>query len=328
MHVKDDDFHNYASFHSISDFADLSISEIIALEFLVRYSEPVVRHTLYTEIKQLLEFKENSPYKSEDMEYSEVEQIFYEHINKDKSLSTSSFYNSLKNLGNIGLLKLIKNKNGKNPLIEATKFTQYIPKLLLKFLINNNIMDSDKFRADFSKQFFEILEQQKLKNILSIWLSEYEVLSLVQQLLEYADKVYVVSKTPSQSQKLTPKIKNISYKEMMNQQISTPNDVFDAVIVPVYKKNIKFYDMEREQFLKEISRVCKPKGLVILVAVKDLPLIENNVIMNDLVQMYNLALNNRIFSEEELKEDMEKISLSEIEIINFQGLLFGVGRNL
>ena len=53
------DFYRYAAFHSIQDFADLSLAEIIALEFLVRYSKPIVRHTLYTEVKQLIEFQEN-----------------------------------------------------------------------------------------------------------------------------------------------------------------------------------------------------------------------------------------------------------------------------
>ncbi|MHA1291546.1 MAG: hypothetical protein ACTSQJ_02630 [Promethearchaeota archaeon] len=322
---EEDEFYQYAAFHTISDFADLSIAEIIALEFLVRYAEPVVRHTLYTEVKQFLEYKEKNPFEKEKRINSEIAKKFYDFINTKKHFSTSSFYNSLSNLAEKGLLKINQNKKGKKSFIEPTPYTQYVPKLLLKFLINNNIMDSAEYREDFSKDFLEKIGNRKFERILSIWFSEYEVLSIVKQLIKYADEVCIVSKN-DQNGKNKAKINKIRYISMYNQQISIPENTFDGVIVPVYKPNPKFYNMTRNEILTEIVRVCKPKGLIILVAVANIPL-SNNFFMNELIKLYNLALNNRIFTENQLKLDMSGVGLINVKIYQHQGLLIGIGQN-
>ena len=91
MTQEDDNFDKYAAFHNIAEFSDLSIAEIIALLFLGRYKDPVVRHTLYTEIKQLIEFKENDPYKNGRDTREESSKKFFDAINGDKKYYSSSF---------------------------------------------------------------------------------------------------------------------------------------------------------------------------------------------------------------------------------------------
>ena len=327
MALEDTDFYEYAAYHNISDFSDLSIAEIIALEFLMRYAEPVVRHTLYTEVKQFLEFKENVPGAKIQGDGSKVTKKFQETVEEENKYYSSSFYNSLGNLEQKGLLKIGNNKKGKKTKIEPTKFTPYIPKLLLKFLINNNIMDSHEYRDEFSKQFLKEIGNKRFGKILSIWFSEYEVLSIVQQLVNYAkEDVYILSKNLPNKEKTKSKLKKIEYTKMLDQQISLPENFVDGVIVPVYKQNPKFFGLSRQDILNEIKRVSTPDGLIVLVTVANIP-ITDNFFMNELIKLYNMALNNRIFTETQLKEDMEKANLRNINIYKHQGLLIGIGKN-
>jgi hypothetical protein len=97
------------------------------------------------------------------------------------------------------------------------------------------------------------------------------------------------------------------------------------VIIPVYKKNPKFYDLNRNQILKESSRVIKPKGKIILVSIAEIPFTEN-IFLNELIKLYNISLNNRIFSRRELETDLIGAGFIDVEIFDHQGLLIGIGR--
>jgi len=326
MTQKEDDFDKYAAFHNIAEFSHLSIAEIIALLFLGRYKDPIVRHTLYTEIKQLIEFKENDPYKNKRDTREESSKKFFNAINGDKKYYSSSFYNSLNNLHEKGLLQINKKKEkGTKSTIGPTPYTQFVPKLLLKFLINNNIMDSPEF---FLEEIMEKIGNKKFEKVLSIWFSEYEVLSIVKQLSKFASEVFILSKNVSNGDLNKGKLNNTSHIEMIekDKMFSIPNEFFDGVLVPVYKQNPKFFEMSRQEILTEIKRVCKQEGLIGLVAIAPVPLTEN-FFMNELIKLYNLALNNRIFTEEELTKDMQNAGLKRIKIYRHEGLLIGVCQN-
>jgi hypothetical protein len=324
MTQEDNNFDKYAAFHNIAEFSDLSIAEIIALLFLGRYKDPVVRHTLYTEIRQLIEFKENDPYKNERDTTEESSKRFFEAINEEKKYYSSSFYNSLKNLYEKGLLRINKKEKGTKSTIVPTPYTQFVPKLLLKFLINNNIMDSPEF---FLKEIMKKIGNQKFGKVLSVWFSEYEVLSIVKQLSKFATEVYILSKNVSNGDLNKSDMNNTTHIEMIGkQQFSTPNMFFDGVLIPVYKKNPKFFAMSRQEILSEVKRVCKEEGLIGLVAIAPVPLTDN-FFMNELIKLYNLALHNRIFTEEELTKDMKDAGLKNIKIYPHKGLLIGVCQN-
>ncbi|MHA1281036.1 MAG: hypothetical protein ACTSVV_02425 [Promethearchaeota archaeon] len=322
-----DDFFKYAEYHNISDFSDLSVAEIIALEFLVRYDEPVVRHMLYTEVKQFIESKEEVPEDRKFKAKDEYSRRFLNVINTEKRYHTSSFYNSLNNLEQKGLLKINNKEKGKKATIEPTPYTKYVPKLLLKFLINNNVMDYPEYRRDFINEFLEVLEGRNFEEVLTVWFSEYEVLSIVQMLLKFMDKVYILSKSQSNRENSRLGDKNVEYIEMTKErQIKMPENFFDGAILPVYKKNPKFFGLSRKEILEEVKRVCKPNAYIILIAIDNMKYTEN-YFMNDLIQMYNLALNNRIFTEDELFSDMKNVNLNDIKIFQFHGLLIGRGIN-
>ncbi|MFO7795115.1 MAG: hypothetical protein ACQERB_17075 [Promethearchaeati archaeon] len=325
MNEEDDQFIKYANYHNISDFANFSIKEIIALQFLVRYREPIVRHLLYTEVKQFIEFKETAPEKKDVAKSPNYEKKYYEFITEKKQLYPPSFYNMLNSLEEKGLLQFMENDSGKIPNIKATPYTNYVPQLLLKFLINNNIMVSEEYRQEFSNRIMEKIANQQFSRILSIWFSEYVMLPIINLLSKYTKEQYIIPKNGTEDGLNGTKIEGVKITEMIAKHISAPENIFDAVIIPVYKKNPKFHDMTPIEILEETARIIKKNGLLILVAIAKIPYTEN-IFLNELIKLYNLSLVNRIFTKNELSNDMKKAGFFNIEIFEHQGLLIALGK--
>ncbi len=323
MTEKHDPFIDYASYHTISDFTDLSIADIITLQFLTRYSNPVVRHTLFNEVKQFIEFKEKVVEIKDKSLPSPASEKFYNFINLSKKLSTGSFYYSLDKLEKRGLLTS-NGKTGKVS-INPTQFTNYVPQLLLKFLINNNIMDSNEYRDDFFKKMLSKIENSHFDRILSIWLSEYVPLSIANQLSDFTKEMYILSKNEIDKSKNYKNRVKYRYTEIIGGLFREREDFFDASFIPVYKKNPKFYNMTRNKILKEIIRVTKPNGYIILVSIADIKISEN-LFINELIKLYKAAYINRTFTVEELYKDMSEVGLNKIDVFEHQGFLIGIAK--
>jgi hypothetical protein len=317
-----DDYYRYALYHTISDFADLSITEIIILQFLARYSEPVVRHVLFTEVKQFIEFREQkSPVKLENDPQSVK---FQEFITVPKKLSTGKFYYSLDKLEKRGLLTY--NGTTGKVAVNPTNYTNFIPKLLLKFLINNNVMESTEYRENFFKKFLDKVGNQIFNRVLSIWLSEFVPLSILNQISSFSNEIYILSKNEINQSKSAINKGKYRYSEIVGGLFRERENFFDATFIPVYKKTPKFYEMTRNEMLKEVVRVTKPKGYIILVAVADFQ-ITDNIFINELIKLYKAALINRIYTYDELYLEMNKNGLKNIDIFEHQGLLIGIASN-
>ena len=323
MTEKENTFFDYASYHTISDFTDLSVADIITLQFLARYSNPVVRHTLFNEVKQFIEFKEKSIEVKENDGISQPSAKFYNFVNLSKKLSTGSFYYSLEKLEKRGLL-ITNGKTGKVS-INPTQFTNYIPKLLLKFLINNNIMDSNEYRDNFFKLILKKIEHIHFDRTLSIWLSEYVPLSITNQLSDFTKEMYILSKNELKKSNNNKNTDKYRYTEIIGGLFREREDFFDASFIPVYKKNPKFFNMTRTKILNEVIRVTKPHGYIILVSIADIK-ITDNVFINELIKLYKAAYINRTFTEEELLTDMGDVGLTDIDVFKHQGLLIGIAK--
>jgi hypothetical protein len=315
MSDQEKDYFNYAMFHNISDFSDLSISDIITLQFLVRYSNPVVRHTLFNEVKQFIEFQEKSPY---------LESEFYKNLKEKKKLTTGKFYHSLDKLDKKGLLSF-DGDVGKLSVL-TTEHTNYVPRLLLKFLINNGIMNSQEYRDEFSQKFLDKIGNKKFDRILSIWLSEYIPYSITEQISKYSEESYILSKNEISEAKTKDNGSGVRYTEVIDKMFRDRDDFFDGTIVPIYKKNPKFHDMSNVEILKEITRVTKQDGIIILIAIAD---IENtrNIFIDELIKVYKSALINRIATKNDFESEFKEAGIEVVDIFEQQGLLIGIGKN-
>ena len=309
----EEEYYKYAMYHTISDFSDLSISEIITLQFLVRYSNPVVRHTLYNEVKQFIEFQEKSPYKETE---------FFKNLEDKKKLTTGKFYHSLSKLKDKGLLEF-DGEVGK-VAVKPTKFTNYVSKLLMKFIINNDIMNSQEYRDEFSSKFLSKMGNVKFKRILSLWLSEYIPYSIAEQISKYSEESYILAK--NEIIEANGKESSEIPTKMIGTQIDKPANVFDGAMIPVYKKNPKFHDMTNTEILKELSRVTKSGSLIALIAVADIKE-TGNIFIDEILRVYKTALINRMANQEDLKEEFTKAGIEVVDIFEHQGLLIGIGKN-
>lgn len=106
--------------------------------------------------------------------------------------------------------------------------------------------------------------------------------------------------------------------------IREPNDVFDLVAFSGYCKNPDLYDMTRIELLKEVVRVTKIGGVIILTARANMPETQN-FFANKLLRSYSESVNERTFSEKELSEDLINAGLTKYEIFNYEGMLTGIG---
>ncbi len=334
MFDSDKEFYDYAAYYGISDFADLSIAEVIILEFLARYPNSVIRHELYTQVRQYLEYQEDFTPLMKLKKESEEKNKFYDYIQQPKTYGTSSFYNSLKNLEMRGLLKFSREENKKRPHIDPTMFTNYIPKLLMKFLINNLVLNEEDNRLKPQANIFidMLLDFSKNRNsthtrrVLSIWFSEFIVFSIIEQIAEHVDMLYILPKNETKVDISLLSKDKIKLSKLDNRKIYAPENEFDAVIVPVYKKNPKFFGLTRMDIINEIKRITKPRGLICLISMADLPLTKNQY-ANELIKLYKVLINNRLFTREEMENDLVKGDFLEVNVKEKDGLLIGTAFN-
>ncbi len=301
---------------NIGDFASFSIVEIITLQTLLRHREPIKRYALYLEVNQLVHpFIYNSKTSESEKEYEKFLQ---------KSLSTSSFYNSLNTLNKKGLIIFNKSKKDKVDTIEATEETNVALNAIRQFFLK--IMVSDyEYLIDMSETILGKIGLKRVNTLLTVWLSELVDVNLITYFTKVADEISILSRSELHKDLIKIGLESINYSRIHNNIIREPNDFFDVVAVPSYRRNPDFFGLSRIDLLKELVRVTKKDGVIVMTGRKELPTTQN-FYANELLAEYNKAVSERIFSEEELKQDMNEAGLTRIEVFDYQGLIVTIGK--
>ena len=107
------------------NYLDISLLDGIILTLLILHEEPIKRYSLFLEVNHLLQHST----------FSKLNIFLLNNLGKiigiDKnvkikdSVLIASFYNHLKKLNRLFLVKLNKNKKGKITTIEKTPFSRY-----------------------------------------------------------------------------------------------------------------------------------------------------------------------------------------------------------
>ena len=103
-----------------------------------------------------------------------------------------------------------------------------------------------------------------------------------------------------------------------------PSEIFDFLIFLYVDVKREIFGMSRFDLLKESVRVTKKDGNVVIVNFHELPMTEN-AMTNRLIEMYHQANLHQISNSLKLKKDMEKVGFDKIEILEYKGLIFGIG---
>lgn len=292
---------NYQSLRNkkfkIDILADLSIVDLITLELLLKKHIPVVRYSLYVEVKQF---------------FADYKKIF-----------TSSFYKNLKDLEKKGLISFNRSKNHKDWVenIEATPLAEAaikgINQYFMSAVAHNSNIANEEILAKLDKKYYD--------KLLIVSINDYLNLDLFPFLMKNFNSIYIITRKDVYQDLQEIGIKNIKRSNIEDCIIREPNDFFDVTAIPFYFKKPYNYDMTRVEILKELRRTTKPGGWTIISSRSKLPE-TNNYFANEILKLYREAVKERIFTEQEFREDLQKAGYSHIETFKHNGVVAGVAR--
>jgi len=307
--------------YKIQGFADLSILELITLQLLSRYKEPIVRHSLFLEVQQFFQKGQDTNLKT-DLSVSTSEQKFREFIQNMHPISTSSFYNNLNNLAKKGLLSF--KDEGNNRLIEANELTNLAEKVIFQhFFVTRMPFEGDAM-IESGVEIFKTIGKEKFESFLLIWLYDNTDLPFFKLLTTLTDYLFILCDEELYKNIVNKSIDTIKYTKVFNELIREPDDVFECAFITYIDKKSGLFGINRFNLLKEAIRVTNKGGFVIIFNYTELPLTKNNV-TNNLIQIYNTTNKFQISNKKQLEEDMRKAGLNKITILEVKGFIFGIG---
>ena len=257
-----------------------------------------------------------------DLSVSESEQKFRKFIQTRNPISTSSFYNNLKNLEKKGLLSF--RDHGNIRLIEANELTKLAEKVIFQHFFVTRMPFEDDAMIESGVEIFKTIGKEKFESFLLVWLYDNTDLPFFKLLTTLTDYLFILCEEELFNNVINKSIDNIKYTKVFNELIREPDDVFECVFITYIDKESGFFGINRIDLLKEAIRVAKKGGFVVIFNYTELPLTKNNV-TNNLIQIYNTTNKFHISNKKQLEEDMQKAGLNKINILEVKGFIFGIG---
>ena len=298
-----------SKFKIAKDLSSLSLVELITLQRLLNHRGPVVRFILYQEINQFINPQINNNTSQELT-----------------NLSTSSFYNSLKSLEANGLVSFIKRKQkGKEKIVavEATEKAKLSIKGITDHFLSMTIDDIDYLVKNIG-EIMKITGISHYSNVLIVNLTEAIDLRLMGLAFNLADEVFLLSNKELYESMVKIGFDNLKSTVMFNNVIREPKDIFEIAMIPEYEKEPNFFGLSRIDILKELIRVVKQGGTVGFMVRSSLPQVENFYV-KELLNRFEESISGRIFTKEEIEEDLKAAGFTRYEIFDFQGIIVGIG---
>jgi len=319
---------------SIKYIVNLSIVDMIMLQLLLKHEKPIVRHTLYNEISQFLTREKKKVVQSVKFENDTPGATeFKDLLENDKKLSSSSFYNSLKNLENKGLVKSNKDDKDKIVSVEATQYTEILINTISKHVIRFGLIEAEQ-----NKNFPDILKEVIEKNLLNqnevkkfgtlLYISFIDFLNTkcMKILSKITKNLFVLSNKEVLEGISKMGLKNFQKSSIFNKTIRESDNFFDAVIIPYQIGSSDLYSITKGTILKEAFRIVKEKGVVIIHGYTELPIVEHGLLNIFIKWVKNFYSDLKTCSEEEFNEELLKAGARDVDVFLYRGYLFGIGR--
>jgi len=289
---------NY-SHSKFEEFPDISFVEMAILQILLKNPKPVIRYVLFFEVQQFLKDK--------------------------KTLSTSSFYNSLANLEKKGYITLMRDDSLKKKFIVPNPSANLVINQVFQYFMENGLINDSQFLLEIAEIFHNKIGDRFSSMVLTILLDEYLNVNDIEISIIYSKNLFILTSEERQEEFNKFSFKNaVKLSEIRAGKIREPNDFFDVIVVSGYCKNPNLYGLSRVDILKEAKRVCKPEGAIAFTVRAELPK-THNFYVDKLIQSYEYSVTERTFSEEEIAEDLTNAGITNFEITEHKGLLIVVG---
>jgi hypothetical protein len=314
---------------SIRDIGNLSIVELLVLQKLMRHGRPVVRHILFNEVSQFLLREQGKVANSLDFKDLPVgAQKFNQFLKSKKKFSSSSFYYSLDNLEGKGLVKFNKDKNNRVESVEATRYTEVLNSTVLKHIIKFGILvpEQDRFLTEIIKEAIKLIEDKKFGTILYIWFREFIIPEFMKVLSAMTENLFILSREKIFENATKLGLNNVQPTALFNGTIRESDNFFDAVIVPYHYKDESVLGITKQQILKEVFRITKSSGVVIIHGFVPIPNIDHGI-LNIFTKWVKEIYKGLVFyTEEEFQNELLNAGAKKTETFLYKGHLFGVGR--
>ncbi len=319
---------------SIKHIVNLSIVDMVMLQLLLKHEKPIVRHILYNEISQFLTREKKKVVHSIKFDKDAPgAREFKDLLENDKKLSSSSFYNSLKNLENKGLVKSNKDEKDKIVSVEATQYTEILINTISKHVIRFGLIEAEQNKnfPDILKDVIEknLLNQNEVKKfdtLLYISFIDFINIKCMKILSKISENLFLLSNKEVLEGISKMGLENIQKSSIFNKTIRESDNFFDAVIIPYQIENSDIVNITKGTILKEAFRIAKKKGVVIIHGYTELPAVDHGLLNIFINWVKNFYSDLKTCSEEEFNEELLKAGARDVEVFVYRGHLFGIGR--
>jgi hypothetical protein len=313
---------------SIKSIGNLSIVELLMLQRLLRHGRPVVRHALYNEISRFLQSEQVKVAESIDFsDFPEGAENFMKFLKSKKKFSGSSFYNSLENLQNKGLVKFNYDSRDKVASVEATEYTRILNRTVLKHLVKFGLLDyeQNKTLPNIIKEALESVESKIFDTLLYVWFSDVMDVEFAKIFSMITSNLFILSTQEVYENVEKFRLENTQYSSLFDGTIRESDNFFDAVIIPYDHKNDNLYGISREKILKEAVRITKNNGHIVIYGYIPIPDINHGILNVFIKWIKEIYKDLSFYTEKEFKNKLFSAGVREAEVFVHQGLLFGIG---
>ena len=293
----------------LSNLLEMSVMDILTLIKLISFpKQRILRYALYKEINKL--------------------------IQPSKRLSTSSFYNSLQKLKDMGYIKFhSKDQEARTIEVSPTLAAEQLVSFLFFYLIQFQATTTDSRSKITPEIIFSLTRKNRFSAILIIDPASNASYGLVGSVIPSAtetikslalssEKTFLVSTTEFFDKYVEMGLKNISHSSVMTDgTIREPNDYFDLIIFPLYGKNTDYFGKSFSGILAEARRLLRRDGRLLIIHLEPIKSTDHYFI-----QLFVEAIRKSggyfSFTSEEIISELGKIGFYNFDIRSENGVNF------
>lgn len=282
----------------VRDLLDLSVAELLILQFMLRFQTPILR-------KVLLETLNHT-------------------MGEEKSISSSSFYNMTKKLSERGLIVSVDKKE-----ILATPKARDVIRTINRLTAIASI-DGMQLIEEMLPKFAQVanLKPGGRDRQLIINLESGMDIRMTHAIASFAQRSFIASDDLAYQSYLDrgmpTNIEQTKLDKHDEKMIRERDEYFDAVILLGFDCNKNYRDIPTQQWMEESERVLAPGGLIIASSTEDLP-VTNHFLADGLIENIRDSELMGNVGREQLIEEMNKIGIDDAAIFAHKGLLIGWG---
>ena len=287
---------------SIETVLNLSVTQIIMLQLLEQNLKIPVRFALLQDLNDFI-------------------------LDPKHEISPSSFYNSLKKLEGLGLIQTLKGKGKKIGLkstSKAKKAIRLINKFTLPWAVSLNELLSNMIPELIQKVGLPTEESEKADNLIILSFDGRMDPNMYRYFQDnWSKEIYFLADDIT-----TKKLKKRGiigfHQSKFTYKIREANDFFDACAIYHYQRGMNIYGIENKELLKELNRVMKPGGALVVQTVAPLPNV-GNVYIDSLAELYSSQPFFYSCKEEDLVQDLRDAGFKDVDSMEHKGFIFSWG---